>query len=57
MSNPIETSSGHRGLDLAEPLIFELDGPGRCGVDLPEPDAVSNRLGGLERQAAIGLPG
>jgi glycine dehydrogenase subunit 2 len=57
MNKPFETSSGHRGLDLAEPLIFELDGPGRCGVDLPEPGPVTNRLGGLERQGAIGLPG
>ena len=53
----VETHSGHRGLNLAEPLIFELDGPGRCGVDLPEPPQVANRLGGLERQAPIGLPG
>ena len=57
MSKPIETNSGHRGLDLAEPLLFELDAPGRCGVDLPEPGPVTNRLGGLERQGAIGLPG
>ncbi len=55
--NTIVTSSGHRGLDLAEPLIFELDSPGRCGVDLPPAPAVENRLGGLERQAPIGLPG
>ncbi|MBT4486548.1 MAG: aminomethyl-transferring glycine dehydrogenase subunit GcvPB [Rhodospirillaceae bacterium] len=55
--NAFQTSSGHRGLDLAEPLIFELDGPGRCGVDLPAPPDVENRLGGLERQAPIGLPG
>ena len=55
--NAFQTSSGHRGLDLAEPVIFELDGPGRCGVDLPAPPDVENRLGGLERQAPIGLPG
>ncbi|MFP6746547.1 MAG: aminomethyl-transferring glycine dehydrogenase subunit GcvPB [Alphaproteobacteria bacterium] len=55
--NKHATSSGHRGLDLAEPLIFELDGPGRCGVDLPDAPAVPNRLGGLERRAPIGLPG
>ncbi len=55
--NAYGTSSGHRGLDLAEPLIFELDAPGRCGVDLPEAPDVPNRLGGLERLAPIGLPG
>ncbi len=53
----VTTNSGHSGLDLAEPLIFELDSPGRCGVDLPEPPDVPNRLGGLERSAPIGLPG
>ncbi|MDP6342912.1 MAG: aminomethyl-transferring glycine dehydrogenase subunit GcvPB [Alphaproteobacteria bacterium] len=54
---PITTNSGHRGLDLEEPLIFEQDAPGRCGVDLPEPPELAGRLGGLERQAPIGLPG
>ena len=53
----VTTNSGHSGLDLAEPLIFELDSPGRCGVDLPEPPDAPNRLGGLERSAPIGLPG
>jgi len=57
MADQFKTSSGHRGLDLAEPLIFELDGPGRCGVDLPDPAPVSNRLDGLARQFPIGLPG
>ncbi len=52
-----ETFSGHRGLDHEEPLIFELDAPGRSGVDWPEPDLSENRLGGLERRRPIGLPG
>lgn len=47
---------GH-GLDIEEPLIFEEDGPGRCGVDLPEPPKIADRLGGLRRQGKIGLPG
>ena len=51
------TFSGHLGLQMEEPLIFEQDAPGRCGVDLPEPPAVSDRLGGLRRTAPIGLPG
>ncbi len=57
VSDSIQTHSGHRGLDLAEPLIFELDSPGRSGVDLPDAPDVPNRLGGLERSAPIGLPG
>ena len=52
-----ETFTGNRGLRIEEPLIFEQDAPGRCGVDLPNPPAVESRLGGLERQEAIGLPG
>ena len=56
-TDPVETVSGNRGLQIEEKLIFEQDSPGRCGVDLPEPPPFSNRLGGLERQGAIGLPG
>ena len=53
----IETYTGNRGLRLEEPLIFELDNPGACGVDLDEPEAVTPRLGGLARKGNIGLPG
>ena len=49
--------AGHRGLQLEEPLSFEQDAPGRTGVDLPEPPKVKDRLGGLARKGAIGLPG
>jgi glycine dehydrogenase subunit 2 len=52
-----QTTSGHRGLMLEEDLIFEQGATGRCGVDLPEPPAVANRLGGLARKQTIGLPG
>ncbi|MFP4003705.1 MAG: aminomethyl-transferring glycine dehydrogenase subunit GcvPB [Alphaproteobacteria bacterium] len=52
------TASGHRALQQEEPLLFELGRPGRCGVDLPEPDKkVASRLGGLAREGEIGLPG
>src|SRR5262249_48492553 len=40
-----------------EPLIFEQDMPGRTAVDLPAPAGGKDRLGGLRRKAAIGLPG
>jgi glycine dehydrogenase subunit 2 len=52
-----ETTSGNRGLQIEEPLIFEQDGPGRVGVDLPEPAPFEARLGGVERRGPIGLPG
>jgi glycine dehydrogenase subunit 2 len=52
-----ETVTGNYGLLIEEALIFEQDSPGHCGVDLPEPTPFGNRLGGLERQGVIGLPG
>src|ERR1700674_5667893 len=51
------TISGNRGLQIEEPLIFEQDSPGHCGVDLPEPPPFRSRLGGLERRGPIRLPG
>ena len=54
---PVRTISGNRGLQIEEPLLFEQDSPGHCGVDLPEPPPVASRLGGLERNGPIGLPG
>jgi glycine cleavage system P protein (glycine dehydrogenase) subunit 2 len=51
------TVAGHRGLEHEEPLIFELDAPGRSGVDLPEAALAENRLGGLARKRPVGLPG
>ena len=53
----VQTISGNRGLQIEEPLIFEQDSPGHCGVDLPEPAAMRSRLGGLDRKGPIGLPG
>jgi len=50
------TISGNHGLQLEDPLLFEQDAPGRCGVDLPEPPS-GDRLGGLRRRGPIGLPG
>ncbi|HEX9489169.1 MAG TPA: aminomethyl-transferring glycine dehydrogenase subunit GcvPB [Stellaceae bacterium] len=52
-----ETISGNRGLMIEEPLLFERDQPGRCGVDLPAPPPVADRLGGLRRGGPTGLPG
>ena len=56
-SADVATISGHRGLQLEEPLIFEQGEPGRCGVDLPPVPLVSERLGALRRRAETGLPG
>jgi len=55
------TITGNRGLQIEEPLLFEQDSPGKCGVDLPAEfpasPAFKSRLGGLERKGPIGLPG
>ncbi len=52
-----ETHTGNRALMVDEPLIFETGSPERSGVDLPKAPEVESRLGGLDRDAAIGLPG
>ena len=51
------TATGNRALMIEEQLIFEQGEPQRCGVDLPEPPKVSDRLGGLARKSDLGLPG
>jgi glycine dehydrogenase subunit 2 len=52
------THTGNRALMLDEPLIFEIGTTETTGVDLPDAGfADTNRLGGMERHEAIGLPG
>ncbi len=51
------TFTGNRALMLEEALIFEIGDRDRTGVDLPEAPNVASRLGGLERNRPIGLPG
>ncbi len=53
----VETISGNRGLLQDERLIFEVGTPRRSGVDLPEPKGLKSRIGGVERDQDIGLPG
>ena len=57
---PSHTAStpGARGLLQDEPLLFELGGWTKSGVDLPEvSEAELEDLAGLTRKAPIGLPG
>ena len=51
------TLTGGRGLLQNEPLIFEGEGWGKTGVDLPEPKTDASDLGDLVRKDPIGLPG
>ncbi len=44
-------------ISLEQPLIFEQGQEGRCGVDLQDVPVHKQRLSGLHREGAIGLPG
>lgn len=46
----------NRGLRIEESLIFEIGMDGRCGIDLFAPSSAPDRLGGLRRDAPVGLP-
>ncbi len=52
-----ETFTGNRALLLDEALIFEIGTTETTGVDLPDVPDAETRLGGLERNREIGLPG
>ncbi|MBR9826406.1 MAG: glycine dehydrogenase subunit 2 [Alphaproteobacteria bacterium] len=52
-----ETTSGSKGLDQAEALIYERGSVEQTGVDLPDVKGRKTRLGGLERQSKLGMPG
>ncbi len=53
----ITTNSGNRGLQIEQPLIFEQNTKGDTAVDLPPIPQVRTRLGTMQRQGRIGLPG
>lgn len=52
-----QTFTGNRGLEMEEPLLFEVGCVEKTGVDLEEPAQVTSRLGNMKRVAPIGLPG
>ncbi len=52
-----ETFSGSKGLDQAEPLIFERKTYGKTGVDFEVSTGTVTRLGTLVREGGLGLPG
>ena len=52
-----ETFSGHKGLRLAEPLIFEIGDTHTTGVDVEAVGDVAPSIAGLERTAEIGCAG
>ncbi len=52
-----KTFTGNRALQIEEALSFEIGDIAGTGVDLPEPNGGADRLGGLNRNSEIGLPG
>jgi glycine dehydrogenase subunit 2 len=52
-----QTFTGHRGLQLEEPLIFEIGSYENCGVDLEDVPRTETRLGDCAAQGDIDLPG
>ncbi|GHF30020.1 putative glycine dehydrogenase (decarboxylating) subunit 2 [Kordiimonas sediminis] len=56
-STAFESFSGHRGLRLAEPLIFEMDREDTTGVDVEEVGDFDLEIAGLGRDSKIGCPG
>jgi glycine dehydrogenase subunit 2 len=56
-ADPHPTFTGNRGLQIEEPLIFEIGRTDTTGVDLDESQDFEPKLGGLARSEPIGLPG
>ncbi len=54
---PVATYTGNRALMLEEALIFEIGTTDTTGVDIAPAPKVASRLGGLDRNTGIGLPG
>jgi glycine dehydrogenase subunit 2 len=52
-----QTFTGNRGLQLEEPLIFEIGTYDNCGVDLEDVPQVASRLGDCAAVGDIDLPG
>ena len=52
-----ESFSGHKGLRLTEPLIYEIGDRETTGVDIEEAGDFTAALGGLERTETIGCAG
>ncbi|WND02547.1 aminomethyl-transferring glycine dehydrogenase subunit GcvPB [Temperatibacter marinus] len=52
-----ESYSGHQGLRLAEPLIYEIGSTELTGVDFEDLEEFDAQLGGVERQSEIGCAG
>ena len=52
-----DTFTGNRALQIEDALIFEIGRADVTGVDFPEPEPFTPRLGKLARKAPLDLPG
>jgi glycine dehydrogenase subunit 2 len=52
-----QTFTANRGLQIEEPLLFEIGRHDVTGVDLPQPPQARSRLGAHARKTPIDLPG
>ena len=52
-----QTFTGNRGLQLEEPLIFEIGTADKCGVDLEAVPPTDTRLGDCAAEGNVNLPG
>lgn len=57
MTSSSPTFTGHKALDLHEPLLFEQGDRHQTGVDIEPVETGADRLGGLVRHKPIDLPG
>ncbi|WP_411819629.1 aminomethyl-transferring glycine dehydrogenase subunit GcvPB [Hyphococcus formosus] len=55
--NDAPTFTGNKALQIEEALSFEIGDFAGTGVDMPAPSGGEDRLGGLNRNSDIGLPG
>lgn len=56
-TDTVETFTANRGLQIEEPLLFEIGRHDVSGVDLPEPPKAESFLGKHARKTPINLPG
>jgi len=54
---PEQTFTANRGLQIEEPLLFEIGRHDVSGVDLPDAPKATSKLGAHARRTAIDLPG
>ncbi|MGF7159726.1 glycine dehydrogenase subunit 2 [Rhodoligotrophos appendicifer] len=55
--DPSKSFTGNEGLEINEPLLFEVGRTNTSGVDIDFPASLEDRLGGFKRTRPLGLAG